>query len=243
MDNFMANSEDINTQAHAMTRTAQDTADISQDGQAAIRDTIEGMARIRMQVDAIGHTISRLAQLTRRIDEIITSVSEIATQSNLLALNASIEAARAGAQGRGFAVVADEVRTLSQQSTTAADQVRGILAEIQNAVKETIIATDAGMHGLDDGLKKSQQADEVMQRLTEQVNTSSSAVKAIYDVIRQQVDGLEEISINIARVNRITENNMMGIRTVETVSVNLKRLAEELESAVGLEVNEEPSPQ
>ncbi len=232
MEQFLELSEDVHERARAMTSTAEETENISQAGQDTLGDTINMMSQIRAQVHVIGETITRLAQLTREIDKIISSVSEIATQSNLLALNASIEAARAGTQGRGFAVVADEVRTLSQQSTTAANQVRVILVDIQDAVKETIIATQAGMSELDTGLEKSREANDIMSQLNNTVSTSSEAVRDIYNVIRQQSNGLEEISINISRINMITETNATSLRAVSTVSENLTRLTNELQSTV-----------
>ena len=232
MEQFLELSEEVHDRARKMSSTAQANSELSRSGQSAILDTIGGMSQIRTQVNAIAETIVRLVQLTRKIDEIISSVSEIATQSNLLALNASIEAARAGTQGRGFAVVATEVRNLSQQSTTAANQVRAILAEIQSAVTETMNATEAGMTELENGLDKSREADEIIMKLTGNVGESTASVKEIYDVIRKQGDGLEEISIHISRINRITEDSLMSMRTVQTVSTNLTRLADELQTTV-----------
>lgn len=232
MNNFLTMSERISEQARAMSQTAQQTSQMSSQGQRAITEAIDGMDKIRQQVSEIASTIVRLAQLTRRIDEIITSVSEIATQSNLLALNASIEAARAGVHGRGFAVVADEVRSLSQQSTSAAFQVRAILAEIRDAVKQTISATEAGMEGVDAGIAKTQESDRIMLQLAANVDSSSNAVRAIYDVLRQQTDGLEEIAINMERIDRITQQNLASTRMVSTVSNNLNRLADELQNSI-----------
>lgn len=233
LDDFLKLSERISEQALNVTKTAQETAEISGQGQEAITQAIVGMDDLREQVAAIGKTIVTLAELTRKIDEIITSVSEIATQSNLLALNASIEAARAGVHGRGFAVVADEVRSLAQQSTQAAAQVRAILAEIQNAMKETIRATEVGMDGVNDGVARTQEANEVIVQLSESVTASNMAVRDIYDVIRQQAQGLEEISISMDRIQMITQNTMASTRAVEAVSTNLTRLASDLQSAVG----------
>lgn len=233
LEDFLSLSERISGQALNVTKTAQTTEEISEQGQVAISQAIVGMDELRQQVAAIGKTIVTLATLTQRIDEIINSVSEIATQSNLLALNASIEAARAGVHGRGFAVVADEVRSLAQQSTEAAAQVRAILAEIQNAMKETIRATEVGMDGVNDGVSRTQEANEVIVQLSESVTASNLAVRDIYEVIRQQAQGLEEISISMDRIQMITQNTMASTRAVEAVSTNLTRLAADLQTAVG----------
>lgn len=233
LEDFLKLSERISGQALNVTKTAQETEEISGQGQEAITQAIVVMDDLRDQVATIGKTIVTLAILTQRIDEIINSVSEIATQSNLLALNASIEAARAGVHGRGFSVVADEVRSLAQQSTEAATQVRAILAEIQNAMKDTIRATEVGMDGVSDGVSRTQEANEVIVQLSESVTASNSAVRDIYTVIRQQADGLEEISISMDRIQMITQNTMASTRAVETVSTNLTRLASDLQTAVG----------
>lgn len=232
MEAFLEMSSRVSDQARVMTQTAQEVAEISENGQMSIQQAIQGMTQIRRQVTAIAQTITRLAQLTRRIDEIISSVGEVATQSNLLALNASIEAARAGTHGRGFAVVADEVRSLAQQSTGASRQVRSILAEIQSAVREAINALEIGMQGVEAGLNMTQQADRTMLQLVESVTSSNKAVRSIYDVIRQQADGLEGVAINIERISRINQQNIANARTVETVANNLNRLADELQVSV-----------
>jgi hypothetical protein len=233
LDNFLQQSEQIREQARAVTLMAGNTAEFSERGRVAIQKAITGMGDIRVQVSAIADTILRLSQLTRRIDEIIMSVSEIATQSNLLALNASIEAARAGAHGRGFAVVADEVRSLSQQSTNAARQVRAILGEIQEAMRNTVEATQVGMQGVDDGTLLTHQVDEVMAHLSTSVSESYRSVKSIYDVIRSQIDDLEQISIGMERIERINQQTIAGTRMVETVSTNLARLSAEMSAALG----------
>ena len=233
LDDFLKLSERISQQALTVTKAAQETEEISGQGQKAITQAIVGMDDLREQVAAIGKTIVKLAILTQRIDEIINSVSEIATQSNLLALNASIEAARAGAHGRGFAVVADEVRSLAQQSTEAATQVRAILAEIQKAMKETVRATEVSMNGVNNGVERTQEANEVIVQLSESITASNLAVRDIYAVIRQQAEGLEEISISMDRIQMITQNTMASTRAVEAVSTNLTRLASDLQTAVG----------
>lgn len=232
MEEFLNLTDRVRERGHNVTRTAQQAAEVSGQGQMAIRQAITVMNGIREQVEAIASTITTLAQLTRRIDQIINSVSEIATQSNLLALNASIEAARAGVHGRGFAIVADEVRSLSQQSTSAAQQVQVILVEIQDAVRKTIEATEAGMHQVDAGVTQTLEADEIMSKISDDVEEANAAVHEIYDVIRQQAEGLEEISMNISLIDRVIQQSVTSNRMVETVITNLNRLADDLQSAV-----------
>jgi methyl-accepting chemotaxis protein len=239
LENFLKLSEEIRQQARAVTLMAGHTAEFSEKGQAAIQQAIAGMHEIRTQVAAIAQTIVRLSQLTRRIDQIIMSVSEIATQSNLLALNASIEAARAGAHGRGFAVVADEVRTLSQQSTSAAQQVRVTLGEIQNAMRETVQATQVGLQGVDAGVTLTQEADQVMVHLAQNVGESYRAVKSIFDVIRLQMEDLEQIAIKIDMIDHITQQSLASTRMVETVSSNLTHLSAELQTAIAQDMPEQ----
>jgi methyl-accepting chemotaxis protein len=231
---FLELSERVQEQARALTGVAKQASETSESGQSAIRQAIDGISKIREQVTVIANTILTLAQYTQRIDDIIASVSEIATQSNLLALNASIEAARAGAHGRGFAVVADEVRSLSQGSTQAAKQVRAILGEIQAAMKESIRATEEGLQGVDEGVTMTQQADTVMVQLADNISTSFKAVNRIYDIIRQQVDGLEEIAISMERIDRITQKNLSSTRAVEVVALELTRVATDLQITVGV---------
>jgi methyl-accepting chemotaxis protein len=235
LDDFIQLSERIQQQVVNINSIANEANDISQQGQQSISASLQSMEDIREHVDAIGHTLITLAKLTQRIDTIITSVSEIATQSNSLALNASIESARAGVHGRGFAVVADEVRVLAQQSTEAAAQVRAILTEIQTAMKETAQATELGVENVDVGSMRTREAYDVMIKLMQSVSASREGVRDIYDIVREQTGGMEEIAISMSRIDRIAQQNQTSARTVETVATNLTRLADDLQEVVGHE--------
>lgn len=240
LETFLELSESVSEQVRAITQVAQETAEISEDGQVSLEQTLYSMHDIRTQVEAIGKTIITLATYTRRIDDIITSVSEIATQSNLLALNASIEAARAGTAGRGFAVVADEVRDLARESTEAAAAIRRILNEIKSAMKDSVQATQFGIKNVEAGVQKTQEANQVIVQLADNVRTSRDAVSEIYTLVRKQAEGIEDISINMGRMQLITQQNVATIRTVESVSANLNRLASDLQ--VSVNPQDAPSP-
>ncbi len=235
LGDFMELSIRIQEQSRVISQLARQTVETAAAGQGAIHETIEGMSSIRSQVSAIAGTILALAQFTQRIDDIITSVSEIAIQSNLLALNASIEAARAGSQGRGFAVVAGEVRSLAQQSTDAASQVRHILGEIQGGIRETLRVTEEGLQSVDLGMERTQKTDVLIKGLTTHVTTSQDAITQVYEVIRQQVHDLDEITINIERVDRITAHSLTSSETVTMIARELQRLAAGLQRFVNLE--------
>lgn len=221
LQEFIQLSERMSEQTRSVMQMSNQTASASQGGRIAVQEAISGMDQIRVQVSAIAETIMTLARLTQRIEKIITSVSEVATQSNLLALNASIEAARAGAQGRGFAAVADEVRSLAGQSTQAASEVRTLLFEVQNAVAETIEATQAGIAGVETGVAMTREAGVAIQQLVTDVESSQEASASIYRTIRQQLDNVEEIAINMKRIDRIARRTLADTETIQSVSSRL----------------------
>lgn len=232
LDEFLQLGERLTSQARDITRSAQEVAQLSEQGRTATTASLSEMDSIRVQVEQVGQTIARLAQHVQRVDSIITSVGEIATQSNLLALNASIEAARAGSEGQGFAVLADEIRSLARQSTQAAGQVRGILVEIQRAMKDAVEATHEGVQQVDEGIERTQEANAIMAQLARQVNTMQQAVERIYADFRASAAESEDIAIDMDRIGRIAENNTLSRLTVETVSANLTRLAGDLQMAL-----------
>lgn len=231
IDEFLALANRAMDQTTSLSENAERATTISSEGQQALSQAIDSMGRIREQVSVIRETAVHLAQLTRRIDRIISSVSEIATQSNLLALNASIEAARAGIHGRGFAVVADEVRTLAQQSTEAANQVRAILSKIQEAVGETVQATEIGMEQVDSGVVVTQSANRIMAQLDNNVTASFESIKSITGVLHQQSTGMEDIAIEMQRINRVTQQYLVSTKVAEQVSRNLSELADQLQGS------------
>lgn len=238
LNEFIALANQVRDQSRGVANLSEKTAEISASGQGTIRNSIEGMSQIRDQVTVITHNIAALAEQMQRIDEIINSVSEIATQSNLLALNASIEAARAGVHGRGFAVVADEVRTLAQQSQAAAAQVQSILGEIQDAMKQTVRATQVGDQQVDKGLELSRRSGEVIKQLADNVTESTEAMRNIMVAIEQQTTGLEQITQSMRNIHDVTQQNLESTRTAEIVAQNLSRLSEELLTAIARHTGE-----
>jgi len=237
MDTLLGIVEGIRPNIRTITDNVQQTQTLSERGQRTIDTALYGLKSVDEQVIAIAEAIVKLTQLTRRIDEIISSVTEIATQSNLLALNASIEAARAGANGRGFAIVAEEVRSLSQQSSTAARQVQTILAEIQTAVDDTRRATETGIEGVETGMTMAEQASNVIQGLTQALIQAQATLTHIADDVARQNEELDSIGINVDRIDRITQNNLADMQKVRQVATNLGILATDLRQSMQMSRN------
>ena len=139
--------------AKNVAKNAQRMAQVSQNGQKAVEEVLSGMNSIREQMDLIGQTVIRLSEQSQSIGGIIASVTEIADQSNLLAVNAAIEAAKAGEHGRGFAVVAQEIKNLAGQSKQSTLQVRNILFDVQKATSAAVLATEQGSKAVETGVK------------------------------------------------------------------------------------------
>lgn len=233
IDSFLEQAERIGQFTREITRSTQQTGQLAQSSEAALVQSLTQMNNLKNEVTTIGQAISKLALLARRIDSIIATVGEIATQSNLLALNASIEAARAGAQGKGFAVVADEVRALSQQSDQAARQVRGILDEIQAAVLRAVEAGETGTEQADTSIQAAQQAGDAVRQIARQINDIHRTLLQINTAVQAQTTDMETIGIQMERLNRISQQSVVSTRVTEQVTENLTRLSADLGQAVG----------
>jgi methyl-accepting chemotaxis protein len=190
-----------NQKARQVSDSAQQTAQITQDGRKATEDVIEGMKRIREQMDSIAEAMIRLSEKSQSISEIITTVDDLAKQSNLLAVNASIEAAAAGEFGKGFGVVAQEVKNLAEQSKQSTAEVRHMLTEMQQATNAAAMATELGGKAVDSAIRQSQQAGLSISVLAGSVHESALAAKQIAVSNNQQLAGVDQVAAH--RLNEI----------------------------------------
>jgi methyl-accepting chemotaxis protein len=220
------------SKAQAVAEQAQRTRDISQTGEQAVAGTIATMNEIRDRVTGLAGNILALSQQTQQIGEIITTVNEIASQSNLLALNASVEAARAGEHGKGFAVVATEVRNLAEQSKQATAQVSSILNEIQRATNAAVMATEEGSKGVEGGVRQTRQTGETIRQLAASISDSAGAAQQIVVSARQQTTGVEQIALAMQNINNATMQNLESTRQSERAAQDLSDLARQMEVLV-----------
>jgi methyl-accepting chemotaxis protein len=232
IDEVKAIVEQSFSKAQAVAEQAQRTRDISETGEQAVAETVATMNEIRDRVTGLAGNILALSQQTQQIGEIITTVNEIASQSNLLALNASVEAARAGEHGKGFAVVATEVRNLAEQSKQATAQVASILNEIQRATNAAVMATEEGSKGVEGGVRQTRQTGETIRQLATSISESAGAAQQIVASARQQTTGVEQIAMAMQNINQATMQNLGATRQTEQAAQDLSDLVTQMEVLV-----------
>jgi methyl-accepting chemotaxis protein len=218
--------------AKYVSESAQKSAQVSQGGRKAVGETIEGMNRIREQVEAIAESIVRLSEQSQAIGEIISTVNDLADQSNLLAVNAAIEAAKAGEQGKGFAVVAQEVKSLAEQSKQATGQVRTILGDIQKATSAAVMATEQGSKAVEAGVRQTAQAGEAVQTLAESIAEAAQAATQIAASSQQQLVGMDQVALAMENIKQASTQNVASTKQAEVAAQNMHQLGLKLKELV-----------
>ncbi len=214
--------------AKQVSEAAQKAVQVSQTGGKAVDGTIERMTDIRRQMESIAGSIVKLSEQSQAIGEIISTVSDLAEQSNLLAVNASIEAAKAGEHGKGFTVVAQEVRSLAEQSKQATAQVRTILNDIQKATSAAVLATERGSKTVEEGVKQSGHAGEAIKALAGVITEAAQAATQIAASSQQQLVGMEQVISAMNSIKLASEHNVTGTKQTETAAHALHELGQKL---------------
>ena len=218
--------------AQLVSEMASNTLKLAESGLDAVKKTEDGMLGLKDQVRNIAETILNLSEQTLQIGEIIATVNDIADQSNLLALNAAMEAARAGEAGRGFAVVAGEVRNLAEQSRQATAQVSGILTEIQKAANTAVMVTEKGTKSAEGGVKLAQATGDSIRVIREHTQQAVAAAEQIAVSARQQLAGMDQITRAMGNINQGATQTQEGMQQVNQAAQNLNDLARQLTSIV-----------
>jgi len=214
-------SEVSSHKANEVSVNAKRMSDISKEGATAIANTIEGMNRIKQQMSAIASMVVRLSEQSQTIGEITTSVNEIAEQSNLLAVNAAIEAAKAGEQGKGFTVVAQEIKMLADRSKEATAQVRNILRDVQKSISSAVMATEEGGKAVEEGLKLTSLSGATIRTLSESVAEAANAAILIAASSQQQLEGMDQV---VAAMENIKEASSQSVTSTQQSVDSVKEL-------------------
>ncbi len=218
--------------AKTVAESAEKSSDVVQRGRIAIDDTVVAINRIREQMETIADRMVRLKDQSQSIGQIVTTVQDLAAQSNMLAVNAGIEAARAGDQGKGFAVVAQEVRNLADQSKQATVQVMAILGEIEKAASSAMLATDQGGKTVEAGVYEASQAGQAILQLASSFTESTASAAQIAASSQQQLIGVEQVGMAMQELKDAGLQNADGAKQLEGSARNLQDLGERLRGLV-----------
>jgi CHASE3 domain sensor protein len=219
--------------AKTVSESAQKVAQVAQSGRRSVEQAIQGMQRIQEHMESIAERIVRLSEQSQAIGEIIATVNDLAEQSNMLAVNAAIEATRAGEQGKGFVVVAQEVKGLAEQSKQATAQVRGILGEIQKATSAAVLVTEQGSKAVEAGMKQSTETGESIRLLADSIVEAAQAATQIAASSQQQMVGMDQVALAMENIRQASVQNVSGTQQAEIAARNLHALGQKLSSLIG----------
>jgi len=218
--------------AEAATQTSVKATQAAVKGGAAVTETIKGMQRIRATVQSTGKKIKGLGERSLEIGAIIEVINEIATQTNLLALNAAIEAARAGEQGKGFAVVADEVRKLAERAARATKDITGLIKGIQVETSEAVTVMEEGTREVEEGTKLADQAGAALREIEQIVKQTATLMTDITRAAADQVQSTSSVVHTMDTISSLTQETTLGVQdTVATIN-NLADLTKRLNEAI-----------
>ncbi len=234
-----ATVNDMEKTAKVVNETARNVVDhsrhsdaIADTGTRATDETVQKMNLIKDKMEIVRTAVLGLNDNTKFVEEIIAAVQDIADQSNLLAVNASIEAARSGEHGKGFAVVAHEIKSLADQSRESTDKVTKILHEIRKSVGSVVMATEEGGKAVQSGVEQSEAAGESIQKLAESIGEFSRAAGVIFSSTGKQFARVERVASAMRDVEQATNRSVEGTTQLENEAKKLEQLALSLKGMV-----------
>ncbi|MCZ7555799.1 MAG: methyl-accepting chemotaxis protein [Bacteroidia bacterium] len=225
-------SQMSNQKARIISDDTQETLRVSRDGVEAIGQSINSMESIREQMRGIAESIIKLSEQGQAISDIVTSVNDLAEQSNILAVNAAIEAAKAGDYGKGFTVVAREIRNHAEQSKQATAKVRSILVDTQKATASAVMVAERGTKLAEDGAQLSAVSGKAIQTVMNGITDAAESLLQIAASSKEQVLGLDQVTTAIQHIKNGSEQNVESIHQVELTAQNLKELGTRLQRFV-----------
>ncbi|MEO5364900.1 MAG: protoglobin domain-containing protein [Magnetococcus sp. WYHC-3] len=234
LEEIRATSTQTLEKAKRLAQAADQTRMDGDKGLRMVEQSVQEMQSIRSKVEAIAQTILALSKQTQQIGEITQVVANIAQHSKMLALNASIEAAKAGAAGKGFAVVAAEVKDLAEQSQESTTQVQKILQDIQHATDKAVMVTEEGAKGVDQGVDLMERTGTVVGALREVIHETSLAGQQIVAAVRQESVGIDQVASAMTEINQVTGRFVGSTEQAMKIIDELGRLGRDLEATVAL---------
>jgi twitching motility protein PilJ len=232
VEQLTVSMKQVSNNAEASAEAARRALDAAEQGNRSVRDTLEGMQRIRSSVQATAKRIKTLGDRSLEISEIVKVINDITEQTNLLALNAAIEAARAGEAGRGFAVVADEVRKLAEHSRSATKDIAALIKAIQAETNDAVVVMEEGTREVEIGARLADQAGRALDAISTVVRQSAELVQEISLASKQQVRGTEGVANAMQIISNITRQTSQGARQTARTVEQLVHMSEQLNEAL-----------
>ena len=223
---------DVSQRAQETVAAAQQSLNVTQTGRRAVQDAIEGMNSIRDQIQETSKRIKRLGESSQEIGEITELISDITEQTNVLALNAAIQAASAGDAGRGFSVVAEEVQRLAERSGDATRQIAALVKAIQTDTGDAVAAMERSTQGVVQGAQLSDAAGAALIDIDRVTRELSALVESISAQAQSEAQSANVVASNIQHIFAVTEQTGDGTRSTAQIVRELSRTAEELRQSV-----------
>ncbi|MBK7092554.1 MAG: methyl-accepting chemotaxis protein [bacterium] len=215
-------------------KTVSDSAaTTATDGSRIVENTHQGMQKVAEVVTHAAVSIKKLAASADEIGQIVAVIDDIADQTNLLALNAAIEAARAGEQGRGFAVVADEVRKLAERTAKATSEVTNMIKGIQQDTLTAVSGMEQGTLHVNSGRELAEQAGDSLREIVTMAQQVTNRITQIAAASKEQSSAAEQIARNIEHISKVTRETAVNSEQSAHVAVSLSQQAENLQQIVG----------
>ena len=232
MNEMSATVSEVARNAANAASAAQDADAQAKNGSQVVATTVDTIHNLATEVERTAGVIENLKEDSISIGTVLDVIRDIAEQTNLLALNAAIEAARAGEQGRGFAVVADEVRTLASRTQQSTREINDMIERLQTGANEAVSVMQAGREKAEESVEQAGKAGEALQMITQVVDNIKSMNMQIASAAEEQSATAEEINRNIVNISEVAQETSTGSRQTATASDELARLAADLQSQV-----------
>ncbi|MSN24602.1 MAG: HAMP domain-containing protein [Geobacter sp.] len=232
-EEMSATSGDIASNCHHAANNAGGATQKATEGAAVVGQSIAVMNTIAERVQKAASTVDALGVRSEQIGAIIGTIEDIADQTNLLALNAAIEAARAGEQGRGFAVVADEVRALAERTTRATKEIGEMIKAIQKETKEAVSSMEQSVTQVEQGTSHAAESGRSLQEILDIINDVTEQISQIATAAEEQTATTREISSNVMNLNDLAQQNDHALHETAVAANDVSRQAEELKRLVG----------
>lgn len=232
MEELGSSSRQSAEQSESAASSAQKALEAAEHGMSRVEDMVQGMNVTKTKVDAIAQQILRLSEQTSQISTITGAVTDFANETKMLAMNAAVEAVRAGEHGKGFSVLAVEIRKLAEESKRSAERINALVAEIQKATNATVMATEEGGKTVDQGMMVAQNTAEAFAEVSEAVNNASQSSQQISLNVRQQAVAIKQVVEAMKSINTGAKETAAGISQVKTGTQVLNDAAQQLKSMI-----------